>query len=71
MILFSVICFCCVTLTAIILAIHQNKKNNISQHSGHMVTNDLDNDEDIALSEALRHLKKFNVISENETNWPN
>lgn len=65
MILFSVVCLCCVALTAIILAIHQNKKSNISQHSWHMVTDGLDNDENIALSEVLRHLKKCNGISEN------
>ena len=67
MILFSIGCLGCITLTAIILAIHQNKKSNISQ----MVTKGLDDDEDIALSEALRHLKKCNGISENEINWPN
>lgn len=70
MILFSIGCFCCVTVAAIILAIHQNKKSNISQYSGHMVTNGLDDVEDGALSEALRHFKKCNGFFENETNWP-
>ena len=69
MILFSIGCLCCVTLAAIILAIHQNKKSNISQHSGHMVTNGLDDEENIALSDALRYLKKCNGYFENEANW--
>ena len=68
MILFSVVCFCCVTVVAIILAIYQNKKCNTSQHSGHMVTNGLDDEENIILSEALRHLKKCNGIYETKNN---